>query len=134
MSKVHSKLLPRPDNENYSVFPDALGPGRKVPIFLGGGGDSWVVWLICYLVNLLNRSIAANSAWRKDLDGAGRAAKKFAKLEVKSRGRARDGDGWARRGGVRFVAGRAIMMVFSTFIPSIVTGDPGHPLSRVQNS
>jgi hypothetical protein len=131
MSKPHSKLLPPPDNRNYSVSPGAWVPGRTVPIFLGEGVDSWVIWLKGYLVNLLNRSMAGNSAWLEAPDGAG--GKKFAKLEVKSRGRAGVAAGWARRSGARFIAGRATMMVFSTFIPSIVTGDPGHPLSRVQN-
>jgi len=98
--------------------------------------------LIGYFVKLLNFSSlrvvggAGLTKWA-GLAGLAGAGRKFRKLEVLSRGRAEAADrfvsGRARRRTVRFVAGRPTVMVFSTFIATIVTGDPGHPLSRVQN-
>jgi len=80
-------------------------------------------------VNSLNRCILMFGVFFGGVAPAGRGRKKYAKLEVGLAGRAGDADGTS----ARFIIGRASMTVFSIFSGTILTGDPGHPLCKVQN-
>jgi len=61
----------------------------------------------------------------------GRVEIKFGNLEDSALCGARTAAERVRRTIARFSAGRPTLMVFSTFIATMVTEDPGHPLSRV---